>query len=250
MNEALRVNGVEIPDEAIAALLADLEESPRAVLQARRMLAARELLRQRAREELPAIEDEEAAIDALLERALRVPVPTDEECRRFYAAQPERYTSGELIEADHILFAVTPGVPVPALRQKAEAVLREALAAPERFGELAREYSNCPSAEQAGNLGQLTREAVVPEFWEGLNAQPVTGVMPVLIRSRYGFHIVRVARRVAGRALPFEHVQPAIAQALRSRVAAKALAQYLAILAGEATIEGVDFEAAESPLVQ
>ena len=49
---------------------------------------------------------------------------------------------------------------------------------------------------------------------------------------------------------PFEAVQGAVAMALRQTAYVTALRQYLRVLAGQAHIEGVDIEAAETPLVQ
>ena len=63
---------------------------------------------------------EDDVIDALLGREVETPEPTPDECRRFYALHQADYTAGELVFARHILFAVTPGVPVGLLRSKAE----------------------------------------------------------------------------------------------------------------------------------
>src|SRR5512132_3634985 len=60
------------------------------------------------------------AIEALLERELQVPDPTEDACRRYYAAHEGRFRTGERVRARHILFAVTPGVDVAALRKHAE----------------------------------------------------------------------------------------------------------------------------------
>ncbi|TAL72267.1 MAG: peptidylprolyl isomerase, partial [Rhodanobacter sp.] len=94
------------------------------------LAAVHELLRQRARELELLAEDADgdamqAAIEQLLTREVSVPAPTPEECRRYYDAHPERYRSGELVHARHILFQVTTGTPVPAIRAVAEAMLRE-----------------------------------------------------------------------------------------------------------------------------
>jgi len=49
---------------------------------------------------------------------------------------------------------------------------------------------------------------------------------------------------------PFESVRGAVAMALRQKTYVTALRQYLRLLAGDAVIEGVDLEAADTPLVQ
>ena len=104
----------------------------------------------------------DAAIEALLDREAPTPEPTDEECSRFYAKNLDRFTSGELVFARHILFAIVPGAPVDAIRSKAEETLARVRAEPESFAELARTLSNCPSGQHGGNLGQLSRGECVP----------------------------------------------------------------------------------------
>ncbi len=171
-------------------------------------------------------ETEEALLDQLLDREISVQAPTDADCRRFYDEHPELFRSGDLVEADHILFAVTEHVPLAALRQQAQHVLDALLASPESFAQRAGELSNCPSAQVGGNLGQLTRSEVVPEFWQALTQSDAVGVLPKLVETRYGLHIVRVARRVAGRVLPLENVRAQIEARLAERALQQALRDY------------------------
>ncbi|MDL1862713.1 peptidylprolyl isomerase [Betaproteobacteria bacterium PRO7] len=180
---------------------------------------------------------EEATIDALLEREVVVPPPTDAECRRYYAQHPARFRAGALAEADHILFAVTDAVPLAPLRERAEATLRELLAAPETFAAKAAELSNCPSGRVGGSLGQIARESVVPEFWQAIEAFGATGIIPKLVETRYGLHVVRVARYVAGDPLPYEAVAERIAAHLADRNLRVALRDYAHTLAHDALDE-------------
>lgn len=249
------VNDCIISDDAIEreAALHSAAEFPREA--AARALAVRELLLQRARTlglADGAVSDEECdkVIDRLLEREARTPEPTDEECARYYAAHAAKYRSGDLVEADHILFAVTSNAPVEAIRQQAEATLKRLIANPALFAELARSFSNCPSAANGGNLGQLQRGDAVPEFEAAVFDSEGGGVLPRLVRTRYGFHIVRVVRRIPGVHLEFEAAKSLVAQELRGRVKAQALQQYIRMLAAEARITGVDLARAASPLVQ
>lgn len=70
------------------------------------------------------------------------------------------------------------------------------------------------------------------------------------VETRYGFHVIRLQRRVEGADLPYEAVRDRISAYLADAVERRALAQYVAILAGRADIVGVDFGAVKSPLVQ
>jgi peptidyl-prolyl cis-trans isomerase C len=76
------------------------------------------------------------------------------------------------------------------------------------------------------------------------------GVLPQLVATRYGFHVIRVDHRVTGRTLPFETVRDRIARELSANVEARALRQYVEVLARGAMIDGTDLAAAASPLMQ
>jgi peptidyl-prolyl cis-trans isomerase C len=217
--------------------------------------AARELLRQQALAsglltEGAAENEADAAIERLLERDVRVPDPGEAECRRFYDAHPALFTAGELAAVRHILFQVTSGTPVAALRARAEQVLSELLAAPERFEALARECSNCPSAQHGGNLGQLQRGESVPEFEQVLFGGTWTGIHGQLVKTRFGFHVLAVDQRAPGRRAPFEAVRAQVAERLRATSLERALAQYVRVLAGQADVRGVDLGGVSTPLVQ
>lgn len=218
--------------------------------------AARELLRQRAVAIgiLDSSSTDKAAIDQaieeLLTREVVTPVPTEDECRRYYETHLQEFQSGDLVHARHILFQVTPSVNVPDIRARAEQTVNELLREPERFAAMAAELSNCPSGQHGGNLGQIGHGDTVPEFEKALFRLAPTGLLPELVKTRYGFHIVSVDERIPGKTLPFELVRDSIAERLSAMVEEKALRQYISILAGQADIHGADLNGTEIPLVQ
>ena len=194
------------------------------------------------------------AVEALLDQELAVPQPSEEACRRHHAAQRGRYALGERVQLRHVLFAVTPGVDVNALRQRAEGCLLDVRsAAPggaDRFAVAAAATSNCPSGADGGNLGWLTSDDCAPEFAREIFGKPEVGVLPRLVHSRFGLHVVEVLARQPGVQPSFEAVKSAVAQALRQQTFTTALRQYLQLLAGQADVQGVDLDAAATPLVQ
>lgn len=253
----LTVNGVVLKPEAIQSEAQHYAHTQDPAVAARRSLAVRELLLQRARDlgfggagEAGDREEQDTLIAQVLDAEVNTPTPTEAECRRHYDTHPEQFTSGELVEASHILFAVTSGTPVALLRARSEAMLAELQVDPTLFATRAREFSNCPSGAQDGKLGQFGRGQMVPEFDKVLFGNMVTGVLPQLVQTRYGFHIVLIERRLPGRMLDFDRVHEGIAAYLASRVQAQALMQYVRVLAGKANIDGVDLDAAASPLLQ
>jgi peptidyl-prolyl cis-trans isomerase C len=248
------INGVTIEAASIreeAGLHTDADDP---IAAARQSLAIRELLRQRA-VELQLIRDDgkpldDAAVDRLLARDLRVPSATRADCERYYEGHLARFRRNDIVFASHILFAVTGRVPLALLRREAETTLARVMAAPDSFENTARDVSNCPSAGVGGSLGQLLRGDSVPEFELALFDTLDTGILPRLVNTRFGFHIVRIDRRVEGEQLPFEQVEADIARFLGERVMHKAMQQYVSVLASRARIEGVDLGETHGPLVQ
>lgn len=253
--EVARINGVPL-------------HAPREMLDAEtlRQRACTELLRQAAqRAGLLAVDDPasadgvisepaSAAIETLLAQTLAVPEPSEDACRRHFAAHIADYRTGDRARVRHVLFAVTPGVNVRALRERAEAALldircrRDGEA--DRFAAAAASLSNCPSGAQGGDLGWVTRDVCAPEFAREIFAGPEVGVLPRLVHSRFGLHVVEVLERETGIDKSFEAVHGALQMALRQKAYVTALRQYLQILAGAADVRGVTLDSADSPLVQ
>ena len=194
------------------------------------------------------------AIDRWLETALQVPEPSEEACKRHHAATASRWRSGERALLRHILFAVTPGVDVVALRHRAEACLLEVRChdggGSEVFAKAARELSNCPSGAAGGELGWLSPADIAPEMAREIFGRTEIGVLPRLVHSRFGLHVLEVLARDKGKDQPYEEVRGAVALSLKQHAWVTALRQLLQVLAGRATLEGVDLDEARTPLVQ
>jgi len=255
------VNGVAIPRDLIAHEVQNHPaRSPAESLKAAtRALVVRELLLQEARrlaiEAEPLVDEdgrqetaEEAAVRALVDREVRTPSADTETCRRYYEQNRRQFRSADIYEVAHILFAANRAdtksfQEAQAAAEAALAVLRER---PEQFGELARAHSACPSAAQEGNLGQITEGQTTTEFEEALLELLPGSIGPYPVETRYGFHIIRLDRKLDGRELPFDLVADRIAEYLQETVQRRALAQYVARLARDARIEGIGLPSTES----
>lgn len=262
--KTISVNGIVIPREVIAREVQNhpAEKPILAWQSAARALVVRELLVQEARrlgigsEPLRDAEGrsetpEEAAMRALIGEEVKTPQPDETICLRFYEQNRKRFRSNDLFEAAHILIAA-PRDDVSAraaARETADAISEQLRAEPTLFEELARGHSDCrTSAEQGGRLGQLTRDQTVPEFDAALTRMREGEIG--IVETRYGFHVVRLDRHAVGQFLPFELVCDRIADYLATSVQRRALAQYVAVLAGRAEIIGIALGGANSPLVQ
>ncbi|WP_107315516.1 peptidylprolyl isomerase [Achromobacter xylosoxidans] len=243
------INGVELTDADMEQELPLHADAPNPMRAATTALVLRRVLRDEAARQGLDLASEDDAIGVLLERHAPAPEADEAACRRYYQANPQRFIVGELIEADHILFQVTPGVNLDMLRAHAGAVLADLLADPSGFAEVARRQSNCPSAAVGGNLGQLGRGDTVPEFEKAVFALPAGGLLPQVLETRHGLHIVRVTRRIEGRLLPFEQVRESIASALAAASRDTAWRQYARLLVDRADVRGIDLGGAEDDRV-
>lgn len=233
-----------------------------------RELACTELMRQEAvRQGLlepqdvavaPALSQaEREVIERMVDQAVITPEPTEEACQRYHEANKLRFVTGQALHVRHILFGVTPGVNVHALAQRAEAALLELLrkdAPDNRFAELAQTLSNCPSGQQGGDLGWVGPDDCAPELANELFFQSDSGwgmgVHPRLVHTRYGFHIIEVLGRRKGRQAGYEEVRDRIAAQMALSARVTALRQYMQLLAGQARVQGMALEGADTPLVQ
>ena len=250
-----RINGIALHEAD--ALLAPEDLRQRACTELLRQAAQRAgLLRSDDVPPTDGVISEAAAhaIEALLDRELRVPEPSEEACSRHFAAHEATYQTGERVRLRHILFAVTPGVDVVALRNRAETTLLDVRChdgkSGERFADAARASSNCPSGADGGELGTLCAADCAPEFAREIFGRADVGVLPRLVHSRFGLHVVEVLSREPGIAQSFADVHGAVANSLRQQAYVTALRQYLSLLAGEARVEGIDLDASDTPLVQ
>ncbi|MFC0400864.1 peptidylprolyl isomerase [Paraburkholderia rhizosphaerae] len=250
---ALTVNGIAIDTASISEEAEHHPDAADPLAAAREALAIRELLRQRA-VELQLVHDgdplDDASVDRLLAQELTVPNATRADCERYYERHLARFRRNDIVFASHILFAVTGRAPLALIRREAETTLARVLAAPETFESTAREVSNCPSSGVGGSLGQLLRGDSVPEFEHAIFDTQDIGVLPGLVNTRFGFHIVRIDHRVEGEQMPFDAVEADIARFLGERVMHKAMQQYVTVLASRARIDGVELGEANGPLVQ
>ena len=119
----------------------------------------------------------------------------DATAKKFYNENKERYFKRpETVTASHILIKAKEDTPEGWEEAKAEAekVYKE-LQDGGDFAELAKEYSQEPSAENGGKLGKFTKGQMVPEFEEAcwkLKDDKIDGID--LVKTKFGWHIIQV----------------------------------------------------------
>lgn len=257
----VRVNGVEIMPEAIAQEIQHhpAPDAETAWTEAARALAVKELLLQEARrlglksdpeldEAGRAEADDDALVRSLLEQAVSPAEAGEKECRRFYEACQDRFRTPDLFDAAHILIEPVSddeagwAAAAARAREIAQQVGNDAKA----FAAAARASSGCASAQQDGSLGQIRRGELVESIQRGLEALDDGQTASEPVQSRFGWHVLRLQRRIPGRTIPFEMARDRIADTLEARSWSIESARYVAGLAVRGSIEGVVIQAGPS----
>ena len=160
------------------------------------------------------IPEKRAARYALLDLAqLRQSVPlSDDELQTLYQQNIQQYQVPNRVHVEHILLFTTgkTDAEVEEIRKKALDILGQAKKKGANFEELAKKFSEDPGSKaKGGDLGWLMQGQTVPEF-EKAAFSLNKGEMSGLIRTQYGFHIIKVLDKETAHTTPFEEVKDSI----------------------------------------
>jgi peptidyl-prolyl cis-trans isomerase D len=152
--------------------------------------------------------------DALTAQA----IVSDEEVKSYYASHADRYKAGETRRASHILLRLDKDAAeaqVKAVRAKADELLARVKKTPGDFAAVAKQNSQDPgSAEKGGDLDWFGRGAMVKAF-EDTAFSLKEGQISEVVRSDFGFHIIRVTGVRPERIKPLEEVKVEIQAELK-----------------------------------
>jgi peptidyl-prolyl cis-trans isomerase C len=163
------------------------------------------------------------------------PEVSDEDAKKQYDANPNLYSTTQ-IRASHIL-----------LKDEATAkeVRAQLVANPDSFAEVAKEKSTDQgSARRGGELGLFGPGRMVPEF-EAAAFALKPGEISELVKTQYGYHIIKVTERKEGTVRPFEQVKAQIKSQLANQRLQEQLDRYLSELRAKANVQ-VDEKALEA----
>ena len=185
---------------------------------------------------------------------------TDNDAKKYYDTHKSEFTHGEQVRASHILISANtieliqkikeknPEIStedlnkqvdekLAAQKAKAEAVLAEVKKSPESFEKIAqKESDDKASAERGGELGFFPKEAMVPEFANAaFSMKPNT--ISELVKSPYGYHIIKVTDRMAAGSTPYAKVKDEIKFYLETQKQIEVLKNFTAGLMKTAKIE-------------
>ena len=172
----------------------------------------------------------------------------DREITRYYNQNVFRYEIPEQVAASHILFKTSPDTDEEALRLRAEGVLARATSG-EDFGDLAREFSDDTTAELGGDLGLFPRGQMVPEFERAAFALS-EGEISDLVRTTYGFHIIKLTSHQKSVARSLESVEEEVRNSITQDKASQLMEDAVVSAASKLQARGsVDALSTEYPLL-
>ncbi|MDO4975766.1 MAG: peptidylprolyl isomerase [Eubacteriales bacterium] len=127
---------------------------------------------------------------------------SEEECKKYYEDNKERFAKGAQARAKHILTNEED----ECLKAK-----KEIEAGEKTFEEAAKEYSTCPSKAQGGDLGPFGRGQMVPEFDKAVFEGEV-GKLIGPVKTQFGYHLIFIDSLEEGSVADFAEVYPQIRQ--------------------------------------
>jgi peptidyl-prolyl cis-trans isomerase D len=155
-------------------------------------------------------------------------VISDADIKARYDAQIDKYKEPETRRASHILIPVAKDASADEVKKaqdKAQEVLAKLGQSPTAFAQLAKAYSqDTQSAEKGGDLGWFGRGAMVKAF-EDAAFELKEGQTSGIVRSDFGFHIIRVTGIRAERVKALADVKTVIADEIRRETGARKYAE-------------------------
>jgi peptidyl-prolyl cis-trans isomerase D len=142
-----------------------------------------------------------------------------DEVHAYYQQHIDSYKLPDRAHVEHILFKTVgkTDAETEEIRKKAEDVLKKAKAGA-NFADLAKQYSDDTTKDNGGDLGWIVRGQTVPEFEQAAFSLPI-GSLSDLVKTQYGFHIIKVLDRQNARTQSQDEVYPQILATLQEQKA-------------------------------
>lgn len=169
-----------------------------------------------------------------LEAGLKLPDFTAA-ARERYATQKAQFTIAEAVRVSHILVAAQ-GRTDDEARKRAEEVRRKVVAGGD-FTALAKEYSDDPSKDKnSGDLGFFERKQMVKPFEDAAFALTKPGEISPLVKTQFGYHVLRFVEKRPERLKPFDEVKDGIVNELRDKFIADARNVHISAIKNDKSI--------------
>ena len=123
---------------------------------------------------------------------------TEAEAKEYYEANKSEFTSGETVNASHILVDS---------EEKATAIYEEISSGKKSFEDAAKEYSSCPSKEAGGNLGEFGRGQMVPEFDKAVFEMAEGDITSTPVKTQFGYHLIKLNAKNPAKEMSYEEIK-------------------------------------------
>jgi len=138
-----------------------------------------------------------------------------------YQVQKQQHMTDETVRASHILIKVDEKRDDTAAQDLARE-LRERALKGENFGELAKQYSaDSSAARDGGSLGVFKRGQMVKPFEDAVFALQEPGAISEVIKTPFGYHVIRLDEHNMPEQRPFESVKDSIIKELQTQKGSK-----------------------------
>ena len=151
------------------------------------------------------------AIDEYMEKTI-----LEEEIEKYFTENISNF-NGEIVTASHILVdakGVEDEAKLKEAKEKIDKIKKE-LDEGADFVQLAKAYSDCPSAKAGGDLGPVKRGEMVKEFTDVAYATEVNGISDP-VKTPFGYHIIKITSKDEGKDVKFEEVKDKVKIALHN----------------------------------
>ena len=154
-----------------------------------------------------------------------------EDVVKYYESHKQEFVRPEMVVLREIFVSTEnkPAADIPTLRKKAENLRDRVLKNGDDFGELAKRFSDSPTAQQSGELGSFERSKLDPNVSEKVFALN-RGQMTDVIETKSGFEILQVRERYQAGEQPLDKVEPEISNHLYEQKMEPGMRAYLQTL--------------------
>lgn len=128
---------------------------------------------------------------------------SDEDVKKYYEDNIDRFKQGPTVNADHILVES---------EEKALEILAKIKSGEVSFADAAKEHSTCPSGQRGGNLGDFGRGQMVPEFDTAVFELEVGEMTKVPVKTQFGYHLIKLNSKSDESVMPYDEIAPQLSE--------------------------------------
>ena len=128
---------------------------------------------------------------------------SDEDVKKYYEDNIDRFKQGPTVNADHILVES---------EEKALEILAKIESGEVSFADAAKEHSTCPSGQRGGNLGDFGRGQMVPEFDTAVFELEVGEMTKAPVKTQFGYHLIKLNSKSDESVMPYDEIAPQLSE--------------------------------------